>query len=158
MVCVLLPGNRGWGCPDNCGIGSHQPRTAMCGAWRCLPWGFQGSVRTDGCKSCCIWFHKAERCIDSERAHWPIRQPSQIVVPAFPLGAPPSVQLSTSPLAMSSTSPHSSNKLLSRSMACMIMPRRRASATRAFLGLRRLPTFMVQLLSAKWTAPGLPEA
>src|SRR6185369_3724219 len=61
-------------------------------------------------------------------------------VPAFPHTALGSA-LTLHRWQTDSTLPHAWNKVPSRSMACMITARRRASATRAFFRPRRLAIF-----------------
>ena len=64
-------------------------------------------------------------------------------------GHRPRISYPASPLANNLISPHASNKVPSRSMACMMTARRRASATRAFRSPRRLAIFIAQPLSGK---------
>ncbi len=59
-------------------------------------------------------------------------------------GHRPRISYPASPLANNLISPHASNKVPSRSMACMMTARRRASATRAFRSPRRLAIFIAQ--------------
>ena len=99
---------------------------------------------------CCIGSHKAGRCIDSKRAWWPLCRPSQIVRPCVPsrdtaIGS----AREHHHWHRDATSTQASNKVPSRSMACMMTARRRASATRAFRSPRRFAILSAQLFSAK---------
>jgi hypothetical protein len=76
-------------------------------------------------------------------------------VPAFPRGTPPSGQLESITAGEGELIAfQASNKVPSRSMACMMTARRRASATRAFLRPRRFAIFSAQVFSRE----GLPRA
>lgn len=71
-------------------------------------------------------------------------------VPAFPRGTPPSGQPESITAGEGELIAfQASNKVPSRSMACIMTARRRASATRAFLRPRRFAIFSAQLFSAK---------
>ena len=68
--------------------------------------------------------------------------PSQLIRPCVPSRDTAIGSANAEPLWPSQTTgPYASNKVPSRSIACMITPRRRASATRAFLSPRRRAIF-----------------